>query len=51
MIIKRKAVGFQIVYPSLSLIMKYALKAKLKQEDDQEEDEDMNYAKDAFFTT
>jgi hypothetical protein len=31
MIIKRKAVGFQIAYPSLSLIMKYASKAKLKQ--------------------
>jgi ribosomal protein S24E len=47
-IIKRKEVGFPIVYPSLSLITKYALKAKLKQEDDQEEDEGMNYAKDDF---
>jgi hypothetical protein len=47
MTIKRKVVGFQIAYPSLSLIMKYALKAKLNQEDDQEE-EDMNYAKDGF---
>lgn len=51
MIIKIKVVGFQIVYPSLSSIMKYALKARIKTREDQQdkEDEGMNYAKEDFF--